>query len=179
MKVVKFCLLPVLLLVVLAVAGGWFYFKDMPTEWNVDVSVEIDAPAAEIHPYIEDLHRWKDWNGFHESFGDSDFTYEGAERGVGAVMTSKSEGSNVRIEITASDPAKGVWFDELLENTIEAKGVILYEEADGKTTVRWQDRGTFGDFIFMRPMNLMLQEALTEGFQANLEMLKEVIESAE
>ncbi len=179
MKIVKFCLLP-LLVVVLGggVAAGEFR-KDMPAEWNVDVSTTIDAPAARIHPYIEDLHRWKEWSSFREEYPDSAYSFEGAERGVGAVMTTTGEGGTMRVEITASDPAKGVWFDELLEGTIQSKGVILYEESGGTTTVRWQDHGTVGDFLLLRPFNLAIEKGLSEGFAANLEVLKAVVEGGE
>jgi uncharacterized membrane protein len=179
MKIVKFCLLPLLVLVVGGGLAAWFFLKDMPTEWNVDVSTTIDAPAAEIHPYIEDLHRWKEWSAFREEFPDSAYSFEGAESGVGAVMTTTGEGGTMRVEITASDPAKGVWFDELLEGTISSKGVILFEESGELTRVTWQDHGSFGDFLLLRPFNLALEKALTEGFQANLERLKQLVEAAE
>ena len=178
MKVVKFCLLPVLALLLAGGVGLYFLAKDLPAEWNVEVAIEIEAPASEIHPLIEDFHRWPEWSAFKDEYPDTAYTFEGAEKGVGAVMTTTSQGSTVRAEITSSDPAKGVWFDELLEGQIQAKGAILYEEADGKTTVRWQDRGTFGDFFLLRFANEAFQMTFTEGIAKNLDKLKLVVEGA-
>lgn len=178
MKVVKFCLLPLLALLVLGGAGLYFYAKDLPTEWNVDQSIEIAAPASEIHPLIEDLHRWPEWSAFKEQYPETAYEFAGAEKGEGAIMTTSNDGGSVRVTITASDPAKGVWFDELIEAQIEAKGAILYEEADGKTTVRWQDHGTFGDFFLLRFANKAFEVAFSDGVSRNLESLKRAVEGS-
>ena len=110
MKIFKFCLLPILLLAVAVFVAGFF----CPEHWEVEVHTTIDAAPEEIHPFIEDLRQWPEWTAWGDEFS---FTFEGAEKGVGAIATSTGGGSNVRWEITASDPQKGVWFDELLEGT--------------------------------------------------------------
>ncbi|MCB9916576.1 MAG: SRPBCC family protein [Planctomycetes bacterium] len=177
MKVVKFCLLPVLAVFVLGGLAAWWFTKDLPREWNVDVSVDVDAPAAEIHPWIEDLHRWPEWSAFREQYPDDAYTFTGAERGVGAEMTTVGGGSRVHLVITASDPTKGVWFDETLEDKLNAKGVILYEEHDGRTTLRWQDHGQVGDFFLMRLAVRVLQDRLSDAFAKNLAVLKQKVEA--
>ncbi len=177
MKVVKFCLLPLVAFFLIAGFAAWYFAKDLPTEWNVDVSLQVDASASQVHPFIEDLRRWPEWTVDGTLAADTEFSFEGAERGVGAIMTSSSPGSQVRVTITASDPAKGVWFDELLEGTIPSKGVIQYEERDGKTTLRWQDHGSFGEALWARPINWALERGLTEGFRANLARLKLLVEA--
>ena len=175
MKVVKFCLLPLLVLVTLPFIIGFFF----PDGWDVEVSTQIAAPPEVIHPWVEDLRRWEEWVTLGE--GDSKFvlTYEGEDRGVGAIATSKGPGSNVRWEITASDPQKGVWFDEFLEQRTPAKGAIMFEAQGNTTKVTWVDKGTLGSNPALRLFHPLMQSSLTVAFQRNLESLKAKIEAPE
>lgn len=172
MKIFKFCLLPVLLLVATVFVVGFF----CPEHWEVEVSTEIAATPEEIHPWVDDLKRWEEWTQWADTGAEFEFSYEGAERGVGAIAYSKGPGSDVRWEITSSDPQRGVWFDELLEGEIHSKGVIQYHSEDGLTRVTWSDRGTLGDSSILRLANLLMQSSLTKGFQRNLEGLKAKVE---
>jgi hypothetical protein len=174
MKIFKFCLLPILLLVVTVFVVGFF----CPESWNVEVSTSIEAAPAEIHPWVDDLKRWEEWAVWAEGDKRFEFTYAGQPHGVGAIATSKGPGSNVRWEITASDPQKGVWFDELLEGTTPSKGAIMFEAQGAATKLTWVDRGSLGTSPLFRLANLVLQSALTKGFQRNLENLKARVEGS-
>lgn len=168
MKILKFCLLP--LFVVLAAVYLYGYLV-APEDWSVEVSRVIDAEPAELHPWIEDLRRWPEWQDHGEVAYE--FSFEGAEKGVGAVLISRSAQSEVRVEVTASDPARGVWFDELLGGEASAKGAIMYEVVPEGTRVTWVDRGSLGDGPILRMFHPMMEATLTKGFGDHLDLLAE------
>lgn len=176
MKIVKFCLFPVF--VFLAAVMGLGYLA--PEGWDVNVSAEINASPETIYPLVDQLNRWEEWmeltEGGNEKFT---FTYEGPERGVGAIATSKGAGSNVRWEITASDPQKGVWFDELLEGEADAKGAIMWQVEGDVTKITWVDRGTLGSSPLLRYFHPVMEKALSEAYVRNLAGLKAAAEAVE
>jgi len=175
MKIVKFCLLPLLVLVSLPFIVGLFF----PDSWEVEVSTEIAATPAEIHPWVDELARWPEWMTPLPDAPPFEFEFDGAERGVGAVAISTSPNSTVRWEITASDPEKGVWFDELLEGTVTAKGAILLEAQGGETRVTWTDRGSLGNSPIHRLFHPLMESTLESGFRHNLAGLKAHVEAAD
>ena len=175
MKIVKFCLFPVFLF--LAAVMGLGYFA--PDGWDVSVSAEIDAPPEAIHPFIDELARWESWMQLSENENAQfTFTFEGPARGVGAIANSKGPGSNVRWEITASDPQKGVWFDELLEGEAQAKGAIMFEAQGETTKVTWVDKGSLGTSPFVRYFHPVMEKALGAAYVRNLAGLKKAVENA-
>lgn len=173
MKVLKFCLLP--LFVVIAAVYLYGYLA-APEDWNVEVSRVIAAEPAEIHPWVEDLRRWPEWQEYEEV--TFEFTFEGEEKGVGAIAVSRSERNEVRWEITASDPERGVWFDELLEGDVPAKGAILYEVVAEGTKVTWLDHGSLGEGPILRIFHPMMETALGDAFGKHLARLAEKVEAA-
>jgi len=173
MKIVKFCLLP--LFVLLGLVYGYGYFVS-PDGWDVEVSREIEATPAEIHPWIADLSRWPDW--LADQGVEYTYTFEGPASGVGAIATSNDGRHEIRWEITASDPQKGVWFDELLGGQSDAKGAILLEATSGGTKVSWVDRGSLGRDPIKRIFHPLMQNQLAAAFQENLTSLERMVEAA-
>ncbi len=174
MKTVKFCLFPLLLLVSIPFIVGFF----CPKEWEVEVSTQIAASPEAIHPWVDELARWPDWVTMGKQDVQIEFTFEGEERGVGAVAMTKGPGSNVRWEITSSAPEKGVWFDELLEGTTPAKGAIMFKPEGTVTTVTWLDKGTLGTSPIHRLFHPLMESSLAVAYQKNLENLKAKVEAA-
>ena len=171
MKIFKFCLLPIMVLLLGTFIVGMF----MPEEWNVEVRVEIKATPAEIHAQLATPKLWPEWLAPDQKQG-LEFAFEGEESGVGAVMITSGNGANIRWEITASDPQRGVWFDEVLEGNANAKGAITLEPLGNSTLVTWLDRGSIGDSPVMHLFHPLMESRLTEGFRANLESLKAKLE---
>ncbi len=173
MKIVKFCLLPLFVLLGLVYAYGYFV---SPDGWDVEVSTEIAAPPEVIHPWIADLSRWPDW--LADQGAEYTYTFEGAPSGVGAIAISNDGRHEIRWEITASDPQKGVWFDELLGGEADAKGAILLETTDRGTKVSWVDRGSLGKDPIKRIFHPLMQNQLAAAFQENLTSLQQQVEAA-
>ncbi len=176
MKVVKFCLFPVFLFLTAILGLGYM----APDGWDVKVTAEIHASPEAIYPFVDELGRWEEWIELTENGNEKfTFTYEGPARGVGAIASSSGAGSDVRWEITASDPQKGVWFDELLEGEADAKGAIMWQVEEGVTTVTWVDRGSLGSSPLLRYFHPVMEKALSEAYTRNLAGLKRLAEAVE
>jgi hypothetical protein len=56
-------------LVLLALAAGVGLW--MPTEWHVERSVVVAAPASVVFPLINDLQRWPEWTSWNDALDPS------------------------------------------------------------------------------------------------------------
>ena len=104
-KWLKWCCggcLVALALAAVAAIFAWSWVRDLPREWTSEAQVEIAAPASEVLPLVEDLHRWKEWSAWNRDIdADVSRTFAGPERGVGARMewTSEDTAGDGRIEL--------------------------------------------------------------------------------
>lgn len=110
-KWLKWCCggcLVALVLVAVAAIFAWRWVRDLPREWTSEAQVEIAAPASEVLPLVEDLHRWQEWSAWNRDV-DADVarTFAGPERGVGARMEWNSEDSagDGWVELRAAGPS--------------------------------------------------------------------------
>ncbi len=104
-KWLKWCCggcLVALALAAVAAIFAWSWVRALPREWTSEAQVEIAAPASEVLPLVEDLHRWKEWSAWNRDIdADVSRTFAGPERGVGARMewTSEDTAGDGRIEL--------------------------------------------------------------------------------
>jgi hypothetical protein len=104
-KWLKWCCggcLVTLALAAVAAIFAWSWVRALPREWTSEAQVEIAAPASEVLPLVEDLHRWKEWSAWNRDIdADVSRTFAGPERGVGARMewTSEDTAGDGRIEL--------------------------------------------------------------------------------
>lgn len=151
----------------------------LPRDWHVSESITIAAAPEAIHPYVNDLRRWRDWAIRTDVDPTLEHTYPGKTVGTGAVQHwhGQHTGSGTVI-ITRSDPQAGVWFDEKIDSDeVNARGSVTYEFRSGLTTVTWTDEGTLPKVIgafFVANM----QQGLRAHFQRALSTLKELVEKS-
>lgn len=135
------------------------YAATRPDEFRMQRSARIAAPPASIIPLIEDFHAWTAWSPYEKLDPAMVRTYEGAERGVGAVYRwegNKKAGAG-RMEITRVDPAN-VTIDLAFTRPFRAQNVAafaLVPQGDA-TEVTWSMSGLspfpsklFGVFVDM------------------------------
>lgn len=174
MKLVRFCLLPVFL-VLAAIFGGGYAIEE---RWTVLETVSIQATPAEIFPYINEPKRWEEWCSYSKKEGDAfTFSYEGEVAGEGAIATCAGSGSSTRRMITSSNPTKGIWLDEVINEAGSAKAVILFEAKDGATLVSWEHRGSLGPSPILRYFHSMNEEHTQGIFKRSLARLKSLVEA--
>lgn len=159
-----------LVLSLLILGVGFF----LPTDWQVEESVMIQAPSATIHPFVADLRAWETWAG-HRNSEDTSMvlTYTGPQSGPGASMRWSGELSGSgQMFVTRSHPDSGVWLDVRLEDSFDSKTSVIYETTPEGTRVVFRDRGDIG----MRPVGgylvALLEPTLRYHFQLSLQLLK-------
>ncbi len=164
----------VALIAVLAVVGMF-----LPREIAVSRSIEINAPAADIFPHVNNLKAtipWSPWLGLDP---EATLTFNDVPEGTGAVMEWASEHPNVgsgRMEVTTSTP------DTHLDVALDfgdmgtADAFWDFVEADGKTTTTWGFTTDMGFGPAGRWMGLMMDSWVGADYQRGLENLKALVE---
>jgi hypothetical protein len=169
----------VLALFILIFVGCAGLFLLAPADYEVSREITIAAPPEEIHVHVEDLKEWPAWSFWNKDYDPTlEVTYSGADKGVGAISTWTGKDGPGRMEITASDPQKGVWYDMLFgegDAALASKGVVMYEPGPEGTTVKMIMRGAFPGA--MKPLNWGADALMGPPFEASLQGLDEVVDS--
>ena len=150
----------------------------MPTAYAVERTVHISAPAAEIHPWLDDLEKWSDWAPWEEDDPSIVTTFGPVTAGVGASQSWTSDSGNGELTLTRSDPATGIAYDmAFLDEGVRApaKCAMTMESSGDGTTVSWTMEGDTADFMppvlsgLMRPL---LESEIGTMFDRGLEKLR-------
>ncbi len=150
----------------------------LPRQWSVEETVVINAGPEHIHPLVDDLKEWQSWAAWTKAM-DPEVVYDYSPKaaGEGAWWTWKGPVMGLgKMIITKSDPATGVWVDEMINSEeVNAKGSLTWTREGEATKVKWVDSGTLPPVIggyFVGFFNKML----SENFQTGLQNLKAVAE---
>ena len=169
----------VLALLVLIFVGCAGIFLLAPADYEVSRKVTIAAPSEAIHPHVDDLKQWPAWSVWNKENDPAlEVAYSGEDRGVGAISTWTSKDGPGRMEITASYPAKGVWYDMSFgegDSALESKGVVMYSSGPDGTTVTMVMRGGFPGA--MKPLNWGADAMMGPLFESSLNGLARVVQA--
>lgn len=116
-----------------------------PAEFHVERSITIKAPAAEVFPHVNDLHRWEGWSPWLKIDPNAKGSYDGSQAGPGAIFRWKgnSEVGAGSMTITDSRPSEFVKikldFDEPMPGTSQVE--FTFKEESGQTLVAWKMHG--------------------------------------
>jgi Polyketide cyclase / dehydrase and lipid transport len=102
-------LIPILAIVGALAVAFLIYVALQPSEFRIERTAEIAAPADKIFPLINDLRLFNTWNPFAKADPASAITYSGPAHGVGAAYDwSGSKSGAGRMQIAASIPSSKV-----------------------------------------------------------------------
>lgn len=150
----------------------------LPGRYEVERSLVFAAPPGAIHPYLENLRRWREWSGVEGNGAEPRFTFSGPEKGADARMEWRSESDGTgSLTLTASDPAKGVWFDLRTDGGFEAKCAVRYFPVDGGCRVTWTNAGRLGWNPLLRFFGLFADSLMGADFAGKLERLRALVEA--
>jgi len=173
----KKLLLGLLILIVLLLGIGFF----LPTDWEVERSIVINAPASAIYPTVATLKTWRDWT-YWNSKRDPEcvWSFEGPETGPGAVM--KWDGKvhlQGSLTIDSGDPATGIKYTLDMVDMPPLKGSINFVAEGSGTKVTWHDYGKSDGMPWSNWMMLLLVDPIVGGFfEEGLNNLKPLAEAA-
>ncbi len=176
MRILKWIVGIFVVLVLILGVGGML----LPREVTVARSVEIDAPADKIFPYVNSLKAGADWSPWLGRDPEVQLNYTGPDAGVGAKLEWHSDnpqvGNGIQ-EITHSTDFSNVVtaldFGDM--GTAQAKFDLV--EAAGITTVTWDLQTDMGAGPVGRWMGLMMDKWVGADYEAGLANLKTLVES--
>ena len=168
----------VLALIVLVLAA---VVAMQPSEFRVERSTTISAPADVAFEQVNDLHNWEAWSPWLEADPQAKTSYEGASSGAGAIF-KWSGNSNVgegSMTITESRPNELVRIKLEFVRPLagESTAEFAFTPEGDKTAVKWS---MFGRNHFMaKAIHMFIDmDAMIGGqFEKGLSQLKTVAEA--
>jgi len=168
-------------LVLLVLVGGVLLLAALkPAEFRVERRVSIRAPAASIHPLLDDFHRWAAWSPWEHIDPTMQRTFSGAPSGRGAIYEWRGEGKAGagRMEILdASVPERVTIRLDFIKpfpssNTTE---FTLVPQGDA-TEVQWVMRGPNAFVTRVMTVFVSMDKLVGKDFEAGLANLKAAAE---
>ncbi len=177
MKILKYVLGIIVVLVILFMAGGML----LPSEQHVERSVVIEADSAEVFALVSDLRAFNEWSPWADIDPDGTvYEFSGPATGVGSKVKWSSEHPNVGTgtqEIIEFKPNSMVKTELRFEGfDTPSYGSFKLEPADGGTRVTWAFDANFDNMIG-RWMGLMMDNWVGGDYERGLERLKKLAES--
>jgi hypothetical protein len=156
------------------------YATTRPGTFRVERSIEINAPAAKIFPYVNDLRKNAEWSPWEKMDTGMQRTYTEPQAGKGAAYSwsgNKAAGKG-RMEITDSILSQRVvlalHFDEPTpaDNTVE----YLLSENNHATRVTWAMYGPRPYVEKVFSLLVDMDKMIGRQFEKGLQNLKTLIE---
>ncbi|TNF19621.1 MAG: hypothetical protein EP318_13940 [Rhodobacteraceae bacterium] len=176
MAVVKILVRIIVLLVAVFLLGAFL----LPREVRVERSTTVNAPAAEIFPYVNSMQETGKWSPWLELDPDVALSYSGPEAGVGNRMEWRSDHPQVGSgsqEIIDSEPDRRVVTALDFGEMGTAQAHVLLAPHDSGTEVTWGFVTDTGRNPLLRWMGLMMDGWVGSDYEKGLARLKTLAES--
>jgi uncharacterized protein YndB with AHSA1/START domain len=164
----------------IAIAAVLVFAATKPDTLRVQRSIAINAPPERIFPLIADFHQWVTWSPYEQKDPAMKRTYDGAERGKGAIYAwngDKNVGSGRMEILEATAPQKIVIkldFFTPFEGHNTAEFTML-PQGDG-THVTWLMHGPARFVTKLIQVVMNLDNMIGKDFEAGLAKLKQITE---
>ena len=171
----------ILLVLIALIVGFAIYVSRQPSEFRVERSLTIAAPAAKIFTLVNDFHQWDAWSPWAKLDPNATHAIEGTGEGVGAIMrwSGNSEVGQGSMTITESKQNELVQYKLEMLKPFPGNNTSEFNlKADGdKTTVTWSMYGE-NDFIH-KAMGVIFncKKMVGERFDQGLENIKTLAET--
>jgi len=174
LKFLKSLFSAIIILIVIVVVVGLF----LPTSYEVQRSVVIDAPPAQIHKYVGDLNNWDYWEPWREGDPSIVITRGEKTRGIGASQSWIGDSGDGALTFTKDSPDQGVEYDLVFDDgAYISQSAIVYDPLeDGETKVTWTMLGDIGAPVVGGYFALMMNSMIGEMFDKGLSNLKNTVE---
>ena len=174
MKILRKTFLVVAGLLVLLLIVGFL----LPSEFKVQRSIIINAPASEVYKHVVNLRNWKTWGVWFKRDPSMLITYSGAEGDIG--MTSKweseQEGNGEMVIIAIELNQRFIYSLYFPEMGMGSTGEFIFKEENGQTEVIWLDYGDLGSNPINHYFSLFIDQMIGPDFEVGLENLKKLAE---
>ncbi len=147
----------------------------LPGEWTTTRSIEIEAPASEIWPRVEDLARWDEW----APIGDVEAELSSPSRGPGATRAwdDAAWGQGV-VTVESVQPGREMVYRVAVEDgALTTTGTLSVDSiGSGSTRVSWTEAGDFGWNPLLSWFALGMEKRQGAQLAVGLERLRAEIE---
>jgi len=137
-------LIPILVAVGALAVAFLIYVALQPSEFRIERTAEISAPADIVFPMINDLRQFNKWNPFAKADPSVELTYSGSGSGVGAAYTwtGKKSGAG-QMRIATSVPSSLVTMDLDFTKPFVAHNIAEFTltKRGASTAVTWAMTG--------------------------------------
>ncbi len=170
-----------LALVVVAIAVFFGLVAMQPSEFRVQRSVSIQAPADTVFAHVNNFHKWQEWSPWAKKDPTATNTFEGPEEGVGAIFKwegNQEVGEGQMTLKTSQPPEKiGIQLDFIKPYEDTANVEFTFQPHGDHTDVKWtiEGRNNFVGRIFCMFMNM--DKMIGDDFDKGLASLKAIAEA--
>ncbi|HOV12546.1 MAG TPA: GyrI-like domain-containing protein [Bacteroidales bacterium] len=173
MKILKKIIIALLVIIALILLVLLF----MPSKRHMEESINIKGPAKNIYEQVITMKKWEKWMPFSEEDPEMKIFYEGAPKGVGAIMKweSKKQG-NGSMTIEEAEAYKKI----KLKLEFEGQGIshsdFLFTETGESTDVVWSLDIENLKYPIGRLIGIFMPGTIHKSFHNGLVTLKKVSE---
>ncbi|MEQ1560882.1 MAG: SRPBCC family protein [Methyloglobulus sp.] len=173
----------ILILVVLAILGLLVVAAMQPSEFSINRTAIITAPASAIFPHVNNLRQWDAWSPWAKLDPNAKNAFEGPEEGVGAKLSwaGNNKVGVGSMTITESRPFDVIRFrlDFLKPMTATNVAEFSFKPDGDQTAVTWLMTGN--NNFMAKVMGLMMNcDKMVGGqFEQGLATLKTVVEAGD
>jgi len=153
-----------------------------PTEFRVERTATIAAPAPVVFAHVNDFHQWEAWSPYAKRDPAMKKSFEGAPAGVGAIYTwsGNHEVGEGRTTITESRPSELIRIK--LEFVRPFAGTSTAEfafKAEGeRTAVTWSLDGRNSFIAKAMGLVMNMDRMIGDDFEKGLAQLRSIAEAA-
>lgn len=170
-----------ILIAAAVVIGGFLAFvATRPDEFTVKRTVEINAPADQIFPLVNDFHNWVAWSPYEKLDAGMTRTIDGAASGTGAhyAWSGNDKVGQGQMTITASNASQLIVIKLEFEKPFKATNTaeFTFSTHGSHTDVTWAMSGQ-NNFIGKAMCVFMdMDKMVGKDFEQGLANLKAVVE---
>ncbi len=170
---IKKSLIAIVGLIILVTISSLF----IPSKYNVERSILINAPAEKIFALLNDLKKHPAWSPWLASDSTMKFSYGKKSIGVGAVYTWKSSSSGSgKMTITVSKKNQLIKTDLQFKGSSDAKGYWTLKKVGDKIKLTQGFDGKTGLNPLAKFFSLTMDSMIGPYFEKGLKNIKKIAE---
>jgi hypothetical protein len=150
----------------------------LPSGWDAERSIAVNAPPEEIFPLVARSDGWQSWTTVPDEGMETFGPDEGEGSGYRWDDPAYGQGEFL---ITSAVPLTGMTYEVQVEGgAIRIEGrIALTPEANETTTVHWREEGDFGWNPLLGYLASRMSELQGAEMEASLATLRSLAEGAE
>jgi hypothetical protein len=152
----------------------------MPSRYNIEKTIIINKPVAEVMNKVGDLNHYRDWNPWQKNDPNAEstvtgqpktkghkYSWQGKRLGVGSLTIAGIDDRHIHFDLEFLKPWKS-----------KAKDNWLFEDwGSNESKITWQNAGDLS-WPMARLMGPVINKNLNHQFETGLKNLKQMCEAS-